>query len=190
MDQKRAPRKSQESNSTRSKLPIGPLDFARNLEVKGATLYLKFAVESENLLTKQLFYSLAIEEVEHAKKIDEIYAALKENKGWQSAITEQLPSVETKLKTFFSRAAKVNLKSDKPGAVCYELAIEMEKSGFKAYTDFYNQAESEQEKTFYKELLKEEKGHLDALANVYYYLTDTADWLQEDESKVWNWMNL
>lgn len=180
-------RKPQESGS--GARALGPLDFARNLEVKGATLYLKFAVDAENLLSKQLFYSLAVEEIEHAKKIDEIYTALRNNQGWQPAAAT-LPSVESKLKKFFAQAGKTDFKKDASSAVSYELALEMERSSFRAYTDFYNQTQDATEKEFFKRLLSEEQEHIDALTNVYYYLTDTADWLQEDESHIWNWMNL
>ncbi len=68
--------------------------------------------------------------------------------------------------------------------------MEMEKKGIKAYNDFLNQTDNEAEKKFFVRLIEEEKKHLEALENVYSYITATGDWLKDEESKTWNWMNI
>lgn len=168
---------------------INSLEFALDFEIKGTKLYLDLAVKTKNMLGKQLFYSLAGQEIEHAKRIDEIYGELKTNKTTEPVLPQILPSMEQVLKEFFSKAKNTNLKKDADNIPGYELAMEMEKKGYKAYKDFYNNAENESEKKFFQQLMKEENEHLISLQNVYFYLTKSGDWLQEDESKVWSWMN-
>lgn len=169
---------------------IDSLEFALDFEIKGTKMYLDFAVKTKNLLGKQLFYSLAGQEIEHAKRVDEMYEQLKNNTSAAVLLPQSLPPVEQALKEFFLKAKKINLKKNTDNIQGYELAMEMERKGYKAYKGFYNNADNESEKKFFQQLMKEENGHLVSLQNVYFYLTKSGDWMQEDESKVWSWMNL
>jgi len=169
---------------------IGSLEFALDFETKGTLLYLKLARETNSIITKQLFYSLASQEVDHAKRADEIYEMLKKDKGWDSIKSQNLPPVEVALKDFFEKAKNIELKKDSENLSGYKLAMEMEEKGYSAYSGFYNGSANQSEKSFFKQLMAQEKEHLDSLRNVYYYLTKTGDWFQEDESKIWSWMNI
>ena len=166
------------------------LEFAHDFEIKGVNLYMKLAAKIDNALAKEVFYSLAKQEVEHAHRIDQIYTGLKSNKGWSKAAPAKLPSMETEVKKFFTTASKAQLKKGAENLEGYEIAMRMERKGFKAYKEFYAAAKSSGEKAFYKQMMEEEQKHYETLANVYAYLTSTEDWLQEDESRTWNWMNI
>jgi rubrerythrin len=168
---------------------VTPLEFALDFEAKGTSMYLELAKKTINPLGKKLFYSLAMEEVAHAQKIDEISMKLKSQTGASSLGDPALPGVEEQLKEFFKNASKQELSKGSEDIKGYELAMEMERKGYKTYNDFMVNAKSDTEKQFFQALLGEEKKHLEALSNVYNYLTKTGDWLQEEESKVWNWMN-
>ena len=48
-------------------------EFSMDFEFSGVKAYLQLARESRNILSKNLFYSLAIQEAEHAKRIDEFF---------------------------------------------------------------------------------------------------------------------
>lgn len=169
---------------------VDSLEFALDFEINGTVLYLKLAKKTKNILGKQLFYSLASQEIDHAKRADEIYEMVKENKGWEAAGERNLPSVEFALKDFFKKAKKINLKRDAKNLSGYKIAMEMEEKGYNAYNKFYNNSNNDSEKNFFKQLMTQEKEHLDSLRNVYYYLTETGDWFQENESKIWSWMNI
>lgn len=172
------------------KLTLSPLEFALGMETQGVGMYLKLAVRTSNALGKKLFYSLAGEEIDHARKIDTIVSGISSSAGWESVKERTLPSVSVTLKNFFTKNSHLNLKKDQGNLEGYRIAMEMEKESYAAYENYYRGAKTEAEKGFFRELLAQEKEHLDALTNVYSYLTDTEDWLQENESKVWNWMNL
>lgn len=169
---------------------ISSLEFALDFEMKGTVLYMKLAKKTKNLLGKRLFYSLAGQEVEHAERIDEIFEVSQTNKNQKIVLSKSLPSIESELKPFFLKAKKSDLKKDTENVSGYELAMQMETEGYNAYTNFYKKAGNEFEKNLFKQLAKEEKEHYDSLNNVYHYLAGTVDWFREEESTVWNWMNL
>lgn len=169
---------------------IDSLEFALDFEIKGTLLYVKLAKKTKNILGKRIFYSLASQEIDHAKKVDEIYEMIKENKGWDAVPSENLSTVESMFKDFFRKSAKLDLKKDSENISGYKVAMEMEERGYKAYGNFYNESAGIPEKNFFKQLMAQEKEHLDSLRNVYYYLTKTGDWFREDESKIWSWMNI
>lgn len=168
---------------------VDSLQFAQAFEIKGTNLYLKLAVENENALAKRLFYSLATQEIGHAQRIDEIYAPLKANKGWQPGISKRLPSVELELKDFFRSAVRADLRKNAGAMPGYELAMKMERRGYQAYEKFRNEARDETEKEFFAQMMKEESKHLESLMNVYHYLTRPGDYSQWEEGKMWAWMN-
>lgn len=169
---------------------IDSLEFALDFEIKGTLLYLKLAKKTKNILGKRLFYSLASQEIDHAKKVDEIYEMIKKNKGWEASPSGNLPTVESIFRDFFKKSEKIDFKKDSENMSGYKVAMEMEEKGYKAYGNFFNGAASIPEKNFFKQLMVQEKEHLDSLRNVYYYLTNTGDWFREDESRIWSWMNI
>ncbi|OGS44292.1 MAG: hypothetical protein A2539_02240 [Elusimicrobia bacterium RIFOXYD2_FULL_34_15] len=169
---------------------INSLEFALNFEAKGTALYLKLAKNTKNIISKQLFYSLASQEVDHAKKADEIYEVLGKGEKNKNVLSKILPSVELSLKEFFLKAKNIDLKKDIQNIKGYELAMEMEIKGYNVYKNFSKDANNVLESNFFEKLMAQEKEHLDSLRNVYYYLTDTGDWFEEEESKVWSWMNI
>lgn len=167
-----------------------PLQFALEFEQKGAQMYLELAAQTENPLGKKLFYSLAAEEVDHARQIDLLAAQLKDNSGKGLLDSVSLPPVTEVIKTFFTTSDKSSLKGNVSNVAGYEHAMNMEREGFAAYKEFAASSATSAERSFFERLMEQEQGHLDAIANVYSYLTGTGDWLQGDESQTWNWMNI
>ncbi|HPO51885.1 MAG TPA: ferritin family protein [bacterium] len=159
-------------------------DFAVDFETKGVNLYMSLASKTSNLLGKELFYSLAEQEVQHARLIERVYIA-SNVKQWVSNTSD----IEAELKSFWDNAQQLNLKQDPGDLSGYELAMEMELKSISSYQQFLKKTDNEQEKKFLTWVIEEEKKHLDALRNVYYFLTSTGDWFQNEESKIWNWMN-
>jgi rubrerythrin len=165
-----------------------PLEFTLEFERKGAVLYMDLAKQVKNPLGKELFYLLAVEEVQHAQRADGMYSKIAA--GGLKPSAAALPGVEEKLKSFFKTVKPGKLDKNTDNIKAYSLAMEMERAGYKAYSDFLKNAATKEEKEFFERMLVEEKNHLDSIANVYNYLTNAGDWLQEEESRTWNWMNL
>jgi len=167
---------------------ISALKFVLDFEAKGVAMYLKLAANTGNLLGKKLFYSLAAEEIEHARKADEVYNGFGAKESFSQQTIEAIP-IEKALKGFFDKIGRTKLKKGVENIGGYELAMEMERKGYEIYDKFLKGAKSAEEKAFFKWILAQESEHLSAIANVYAYLTGTGDWLESDESRTWNWMN-
>lgn len=166
-----------------------PLEFVLEFERKGVEMYLKLASEVENTFGKELFYTLASEEVQHARKADKIYTEMRARGAGAVAPEGPRTSLETKIKAVFDALKPARPDKGTDNIKGYELAMKVEKEGYGIYKGFLKTVKTAEEKEFFTQILKEEKEHIDAIANVYQYLTNSGDWLQEEESKTWNWMN-
>lgn len=157
------------------------IEFAKELERKGTDFYIELGMKADNLLTKKLFYSLAKQEIEHLEAIENFLLTKSYKIGEKVDIEEEMRNFFNELKE------KSKFENQIKG---YETAIEMEKKSYSHYEKLFNEAKTEEEKKFFKFLMEQEKSHLEAIINVYSYLSETDDWFMKEESKVWNWMNL
>lgn len=164
------------------------LEKALDFEKEGYEFYKKIAAEMQNPLAKRLFESLAEQENEHMKRIKEIYGSL--NFDVDSNHFQKAASIEEELKKLFFELEESRRKMPLDHMEGYKLAMEMEKKGYNMYREFAQSAASESERKFFEALIQEEKEHLNSLDNVYRFLTETPTWYSEEESRVWNWMNM
>jgi rubrerythrin len=163
------------------------LKKAHDFEKESVELYLDAGEKTGNQLARKLFYSLAKQEVDHILKVFEIGEVLQGESPGQGY--EENAAIEKEIKVFFTSHRKSELKKDMSNIEGLESGIELEKKGYRMYEKFMNEAESEAEKKFFRLLMEEETQHLNALENVYNFLTGPGDWFEREESKVWNWMN-
>jgi rubrerythrin len=157
------------------------IKFAKEFERYGATLYIEIGMKAENMITKKLFYSLARQEIEHLEAIENFvltgdYKAAEEIK------------VEEEIKDFFNSLKERSKTENHIDG--YKTALEIEKKGYAQYEKFYRETKDEKEKRLLKFLIEQEKAHIEAIVNVYSYITQTGDWFEQEESKIWNWMNI
>lgn len=159
------------------------IEFAKNFEKEGVCLYTELGIKAKNYLTKKLFYTLARQEINHIEEIENFLLSKDYKK------IEKIEEVENEIKEFFD-GFKNSIEKSETQIDGYKIALEMEKKGYDQYEKFYKEAKDEKEKKFLNFLLQQEKSHIDAIINVYSYITNTSDWLEKEESKIWNWMNL
>lgn len=157
------------------------ISFAKELEKEGANFYIELGIKSENLLTKKLFYTLAKQEIEHIITLEN-FILLNEYK------TNKEEKVEEEIKNFFYEIKEKSKTENQLQG--YQTALELEKKSYVHYEKLFSSAKTDEEKKLYKFLMEQEKEHMEAIINVYSYLSETGDWFQKEESKVWNWMNL
>lgn len=168
------------------------LKVALDFENEGLLFYTKAASESSNVLSRRLFRTLAGQEIEHAKKIEEIYGLVEGGK--ELPPPERLKKigahvdVEKDIREFFGTTDRGSLRKDMGNVEAMEMALAIEKKSYNLYSEQLKDATNASEEEFLKALRDEEKKHIDALDNVYYYLTDPEMWFSGDESRVWNWM--
>lgn len=164
---------------------------AFEFERHGAKFYLELAASTQNRLARQLLNSLAKDEVQHVMDIDEIYLNLKDgNKAPEHIERDSAIKIEDSIKNFFKKLDRDKLRNDLDDIDSLKMAMELEQKGYDMYNNAMKSAEDPNLKEFFRLLREEEKEHLTALENVYYYLTNPADWFSQTESEVWNWMNM
>lgn len=161
-----------------TKLQKQAIEFEKN----GVFMYLEAAGETNNPLARRLFYSLAIEEIEHITWIED---RLSEN-----ALPEKGDILEEKIKHLFQSLKEIQIKEESDNVESLEKAMQMERKGRDLYKSLRDQAVSEGEREFFRRLVAEEERHLTSLENVYSYLTESEDWFHNTEANTWNWMNL
>lgn len=171
-----------------AKIPSA-LKISIDFERRGVGLYLELAAKTKNPVARRLFYQLAQQEIQHIIMFENIYEELKRDNKWPRWTVEEGDKLEYIIKEYFQSIKKdpaVHLADNVKGL---DLAMKVEKKGYAMYERFLAKATDKNEKLFYVELLKQENAHYEALANVHLYLTQTGDWLTDEESQVWNWMN-
>mgnify|MGYP001593553354 CR=1 FL=1 len=166
------------------------LHRAYELEKKGMEFYIESAIKSKNALARRTLFSLAQEEIKHMMKVDEISFALDNTEKWPKITALVHGSIEESIKQFFNNTGKEFIDRDSEGAHIIEEAMEFEKNSYELYSELSKKSEPGQQREFYTELMNQEREHCDALDNVYYYLMNTGDWFEKEESRSWNWMNM
>jgi len=162
-------------------------NIAIELEEKGHQYYKGIAQKADNPLTKQLFTTLAEQELEHINRIEEFY-----NKSPDIALEKAISrdELEKAVKDVFNKFSKEDKgKWETHISEAYEHAIVLEQDSAKMYSDFAEKTEDDAERKFFEALAGEEDSHFNALQNVYNYLKHTGDWFESTESERWNWMN-
>lgn len=165
------------------------LRAALKLEAKGSAFYLKMSARTGNLMAKRLFDQLALQEVEHIGRINEVYAALSRGQGWPKPSPGKAIRLEAEVKRIFSRLSAGRGREKLDNASGMKVAMDMEWYSYKMYQRLSQAAPDGPEKQFFGQIMREEGKHYEALSNVYAYLTDNGDWLERSESRTWNWMN-
>ena len=98
------------------------------------------------------------------------------------------PPKQKDIKEFFKATDKESLRKDLGNVDAMKVALEIERKSYDLYAELIKDAGNASEREFLAALKSEEQQHMDALDNVYYYLTDPEMWFASDESRVWNWM--
>jgi|GEM_PF-227398 rubrerythrin len=165
------------------------LKAALKLEHKGSAFYLKMSQKTGNLLAKRLYDQLAMQEVEHIGRINEIFAAISAGHPWPVPRGKKIGFLETEMKKLFNKLNRDGVKQKPDNISGLKVAMDMEWYSYKMYEKLWKESVEGAEKEFFRSLMKEETKHYEALSNVYAYLTNSEDWLERSESQTWNWMN-
>ncbi len=171
---------------TREKLLITAVE----LEKKGHRYYSEHAREAENPLARRVLDTLAEQELEHIEFLE----ALVDGEPYvtelasSSARDEDIERAAREVFEKFSQEEIAGWQLDDESV--YERARQMEIMSIRLYSELAEESEDEAEQEFLRQLVKEERRHLESIDNVQYYLQNTGDWLSMQESKRWNWMNV
>jgi len=158
------------------------LNFALKFEREGKEFYKKAARITNNSLGKEIFQTLAKEEILHMENIQKIYQNIEKEGEWRERIT--VIGNPEQIKTVFVEAME---KIDKEIKVstsyldALKKAMEMEERGEKLYNSLAEKAIDPLEKRFYLTLSVEERSHFLLILDSYDYLSDPAGWFAQKE---------
>jgi rubrerythrin len=158
------------------------LQTAIQMEIDGKEYYLKAGQQSGNELGKKLLKTLAAEEDIHRQKFEEIYKAIRKEKGWPK--TDFQPDGGRNLRTIFAQATEqMGPKQKAPSTEldAVKTAMDMENETHDFYKQQGQAATHAAERDFYNTLAAVEKEHHLILLDYYEYLKDPAAWFVEKE---------
>ena len=158
------------------------LNFALKFEREGKEFYEKAAEITNNSLGKEIFQTLAKEEVLHMEKIREVYQNIEKEGEWREKIT--VIGNPEHIKTVFAEAMEKigeEIKVSTSDLEALKKAMEMEEQGEKLYNSLAEKAIDPLEKKFYLTLSVEERSHFLLILDSYDYLSDPAGWFAKKE---------
>ena len=153
------------------------LEIAIQMEIEGKEYYQQASHKVINELGKKLLVSLAAEEDVHRQKFEELYNAIRNNKGWP--VTDFQPDGGKRLRTIFAMTASetdTTAKGSETELDAIQTAIDMESKTYDFYQSRGKDATYDAERNFYQLLAAEEREHHLILLDYYEYLNDPAAW--------------
>jgi len=159
------------------------LTAALEMEEKGKAFYKKAARSCQNPGCREIFSSLAEEEVIHSRRIKQIHDALHSGQCWKKD-WEIIKGTNKELGALFRElAAKEGqrIKAETSDLEAVDIGLEFESASVNFYQDHRAKAVDPIEAAFLDQMIREEQGHQKALQDTRYYLTDPEGWFMEKE---------
>jgi rubrerythrin len=160
---------------------IESLELALNNEKKEREFYLKNAERTTHPLGKQLFKTIADDEMEHYDRILVLHKKLKEAGKWPETLP--LTVKGTPIKSVLNKVveAVTSEKADADEIQAVEIAIAFERKGEAFYKRLYEDSKDVHEKEFYRTLMTIEREHRLSLEDTQFYFKDPDGWFRANE---------
>jgi len=159
------------------------LQAALELEERGRAFYDRARQSCRNPECREIFTALMKEEILHQSRIRKIYDDLTRDRCW-SRDREEPGEVRERLETLFRLWRPQGKKDINPEATDLEAVdtgLALEEASISFYEASRQRAEDPLEAAFLDRMIQEERGHLKALKDIRYYLTDPQGWFMEKE---------
>lgn len=155
-------------------------------EQDGYDFYQQCAERTADQRGKEMFQSLAKDELEHIRKLESEYQSLRDHGDWLSLLQLDSRAAEPARGIFPQdrRQVRQMVKPDATDLDALLIAIQMEKDSYSAYDQERRQAKSETAREVFAHLAEEEHRHLEILENTHEYLANTGSWFQVLEKPI------
>ncbi|WP_051179178.1 ferritin family protein [Thermodesulfovibrio thiophilus] len=155
------------------------VELALKMETDAVKFYTEAAEKVSHPVGKKMFLSIAEDEKNHIKMIEEVL------KGLELTYIEANP-VKT-MKTIFEEM-KDNLmeriQAQTDDLEAFKIAMEMEKEGVEFYKKVFNEVNTEKEKKLFERLIYEEEQHYKIFSETYNFMKDTGNWFMWKEFSI------
>jgi len=157
------------------------VDLALKTENDGSAFYRQAAERTAHKLARAAFELLAKEELRHVALIEALAQRLSGKGGPVTVDSPTKGSLARGIKTIYESAMSEKAKGDLDAAKAYEKAIELEKRISALYFEHGRESESDEARTLFNVLYREEQDHLTLLEDMYNYLTKPDQWFIDQD---------
>ncbi len=158
---------------------------ALSMEEKGYEFYQKALTNCQNEAGVEIFRMLAQDEVHHTRIIKKIYEKVSGGADYADLLDEMEAERRTEdLGAFFHAVAAKHGKDIHAATSdieALEIGLDFERKAVDFYTRALAEATDDQEKRFLKEMVAEERTHVQLVADTKAYLENPADWFEAHE---------
>lgn len=150
-------------------------DIAKHMEREGEKYYRELAAQSEDAGIKNIFNSLADDEVRHYQLFDEMGRGDLPNFGG-GRIIEEVREILQRM-----REGSSGLPVTASQQEIYRIALENEHHSIDAYLQFYEKTGDIQQRQLLQQVIEEERKHVVVLENLIDYIRRPQVWLEDAE---------
>lgn len=172
--------------------PFGILRRAMQIERDGYRFYMDVARMATGERAKEMFRSLANDEVTHLRILLIEYRALEEGKGWVAPTDADLELIEIpdpanpelpgeeypEESPIFSPAREPSIEND---IAALEFGMETERLSYELYKNAAREAQDPRAHAVYEQLAQEENRHYEILQHSHEYLSENQTWWDTEE---------
>ncbi len=169
-------------NEAMCRVALLALEKAMETERQGEAFYQELAAHVEDPSGREVFQTLADEEVEHVRMLQAQHESIANDGKWMTLESAQVCEPHTPLELFPNRRdASLTISSKTKDTDALKLAMEFEEKGYKAYIKFAKDTEDAEGKRMFEFLAKQENSHYLFLQKTLDYLTNQGAWYFDDQ---------
>ncbi len=158
------------------------LEKAMEVERQGEAFYQEAAERVQDLMGRQVFQTLAKDEVEHLRVLQAEYESIKREKTWMPLDEAKVCEPKAPVKLFPNRRdASLMIPATAKDLDALKLAMDFEEKGYHAYAKAGAKTDDPKGKKVFDFLAKQENGHYLFLQKTYDYLTTKGAWYFDDQ---------
>ncbi|MCK9275924.1 MAG: ferritin family protein [Syntrophales bacterium] len=161
---------------------LNALKIALQNEEREREFYLLHEKKTNNSLGKAMFREIANDELEHYKRLQELYSVWEKEGKWPESIPLNVKNTNVKevLRDALEKTAKLP-PGDDDDLTAVRTAIEFESRGVRYYSELRDSVANPIEKDFFNLLAMIENEHFLSLKDTEEFLTDPASWYRKKE---------
>ncbi len=168
--------------SSKTEERIKALEVALNNESRERDFYLKHKERTINPIGKLMFATIATDEDEHYRRIQELHKRLTKEGKWPEMIPLKVKGTEVKsVINKLVDSVDTSSKADMDDMEAVKIAVDFETKGEMFYSNLAKSVEDVNEKKFYELLSSIEREHRLSLEDTYEYFKDPAGWYRIKE---------
>ncbi|MCS7203140.1 MAG: ferritin family protein [Thermodesulfovibrio sp.] len=155
------------------------VQIALKMETEAVKFYTEASEKVKHPVGKRMFLSIAEDEKNHIKMIEELL------KGLDLTLREANP-IKT-VKTIFEELRDKlmeRVKAEEDELEAFRIAMDMEREGVEFYKKILDEVNTEKERKLFERLIYEEEQHYKIFSETYSFLSDTGNWFMWKEFSI------